>query len=491
MSLVVNPIEPVVIEQIVAEALRVTKTESVSDSADRERVANSAMNEVAKQRSLIVGLGKTGLSCARFLSAHNVPLLVVDSREAPPALAALQTELPEVEVQLGSFDEREFLNCNEIILSPGVSLQTPAIAAAIAAGIPVIGDIDLFARHISAPVLAITGSNGKSTVTELLHEILRGAGKRVAMGGNIGIPVLDLIPSSASSDEVDFYVLELSSFQLETTHELNAAASVVLNLSPDHLDRYDDLGHYLEAKQRVTRGDGVVIWNRDDEALNKSDYHNRTNCSFGLDEPSENNFGVKLQDGVRYLAKGEQLLMVADDLALKGSHNIANALAAAALADSVGIDSAAIIDGLKRFAGLPHRMQWVAENNSVNWFNDSKGTNVGATVAALQGFDSPVVLIAGGVGKDADFTPLKPVLAEKARAVILIGQDAPLIEAAIDGVVPVVHVDSIDAAVARAAQLALAGDVVLLSPACASFDMFSGFEARGDAFISAVKEVLA
>jgi len=488
---VVNSIEQVLTEQTVAEPLRVTKTESVNDSAGMEWVANSAMNDVAKQRSLIVGLGKTGLSCARFLSARNVPLLVVDSREAPPALAALHAELPEVEVQLGSFDERLFLNCREIMLSPGVSLQTPAIAAAIAAGIPVIGDIDLFARHINAPVLAITGSNGKSTVTELLHEILRCAGKQVAMGGNIGIPVLDLIPSSATSDEVDFYVLELSSFQLETTHELNAAASVVLNLSPDHLDRYDDLAHYLEAKQRVTRGDGVVIWNREDEALNKSDYHDRTSCSFGLDEPSENNFGVKLQDGVRYLAKGGQLLMPVDELALKGSHNIANALAAAALADSVGIDSVAIVDGLKRFAGLPHRMQWVAEKNSVSWFNDSKGTNVGATVAALQGVDSPVVLIAGGVGKDADFSALKPVLAEKARAVILIGQDAPLIEAAIDGVVPVMHVNSIDAAVVRATQLAQPGDVVLLSPACASFDMFSGFEARGEAFISAVKEVLA
>ena len=482
----VNPVE-----QIVAEALRVTKTESVSDSADREWVVNSAMNDVVKQRSLIVGLGKTGLSCARFLSARNVPLLVVDSREAPPALSELQAELPEVEVRLGSFDEREFLNCNEIILSPGVSLRTPVIAAAIAAGIPVTGDIDLFARNINAPVLAITGSNGKSTVTELLHEILRSAGKQVAMGGNIGIPVLDLIPSSVPSDEVDFYVLELSSFQLETTHELNAAASVVLNLSPDHLDRYDDLNHYLAAKQRVTRGDGVVVWNREDEALSKFDYHNRTSYSFGMDEPSEDNFGVKLQNGVRYLVKGEQLLMPVDELALKGSHNVANALAAAALAVSVGIDNTAIVEGLKRFAGLPHRMQWVAEKNSVRWFNDSKGTNVGATVAALQGIDAPVVLIAGGIGKGADFSALKPVLVKKARAVILIGQDAPLIESAIDSVVPVVYANSIKAAVARAAQLALAGDVVLLSPACASFDMFSGFEARGNAFISAVKEVLA
>ncbi len=479
------------IEKNAGEQQRVTKTESLGDSGEMDWVKNSAMNDAQQQRSLIVGLGKTGLSCARFLSSRNVPLLVVDSREAPPELAVLRAELPEVEVQLGPFDGNLFLNCGEIILSPGVSLQTPEIAAAVAAGVPVIGDIDLFARNVNAPVLAITGSNGKSTVTELLHEVLRCAGKRVAMGGNIGIPVLELVPALNTMEEVDFYLLELSSFQLETTHELNAAASVVLNLSPDHLDRYDGLAHYLAAKQRISRGDGVVVWNRDDEVLNKAGLGDRTNCSFGMDEPRENNFGVKLQGGIQYLARGEELLVPVDALALKGAHNIANALAVAALANSVGIDDDAIVAGLKHFAGLPHRMQWVAEKNKINWFNDSKGTNVGATVAALKGIDSPVVLIAGGVGKEANFSPLKPVLAEKARIVILIGQDAELIEAAIDGAVPVVHEASMVAAVARAAQLTQAGDVVLLSPACASFDMFSGFEARGSAFVKAVKEVLA
>jgi len=486
MRLVIKPIGKNADEQ-----QRITKTEPLNGSTEMDWAKNSAMNDAQQQQSLIVGLGKTGLSCARFLSERGVPLSIVDSREAPPELKTLRSELPDVEVQLGSFDENLFLSCCEIIVSPGVSLQTPAIMAAKAAGIPVIGDIDLFARNINTPVLAITGSNGKSTVTELLHEILRFAGKQVAMGGNIGIPVLELVPEPNTTEEADFYLLELSSFQLETTHALNAAASVVLNLSPDHLDRYDSLERYLAAKQRVSRGDGVVVWNRDDEALNKSDLNDRTNCSFGMDEPSEYSFGVKLQDGIRYLVKGEQLLLPVDELALKGAHNIANALAAAALADSVGIDAVAIVEGLKRFAGLPHRMQWVAEKSRVNWFNDSKGTNVGATIAALQGIDSPVVLIAGGVGKEADFTPLKAVLAEKARAVILIGQDAALIEAAIDDVVQVEHAVSMDAAVACAAKLAQAGDVVLLSPACASFDMFSGFEARGDAFIGAVKELLA
>ena len=467
------------------------KTTVVAGEIAFEWRESSAMNEAQPQWSLIVGLGKTGLSCARFLSARNMPFMVVDSREAPPALASLRAELPDAEVKLGVFDESLFLNCSEIILSPGVSLQTPAVAAAIATGVPVRGDIDLFARHANAPVIAITGSNGKSTVTELLYEVLNCAGKKVAMGGNIGTPALELLSEQATVEAPDFYLLELSSFQLETTHALNAAASVILNLSPDHLDRYDDLAHYLKAKQRITRGDGAVVWNRDDAALNTRNFRGRTNSSFGMDAPAEHHFGVRLKEGVRYLAKGDRLMMPLEAVALKGAHNIANALAAIALAESVGIAECAIVKGLKRFSGLPHRMQQVAIKSGITWFNDSKGTNVGATVAALQGLAGRVVLIAGGVGKEADFSPLKPVLADKGRAVVLLGQDAALIEAAIGGVVPVEHASSMQAAVVRAAALARAGDVVLLSPACASFDMFSGFEARGDAFISAVKEVVA
>lgn len=474
----------------IGEMVRTAKIERLPGEGviEMEGIKDDAMNDAQQPRSLIVGLGKTGLSCARFLSARNVPLLVVDNREAPPELARLRAELPEVEVQLGAFDETTFIASREIVLSPGVSLGTPAIAAAVAAGVPVVGDIDLFARNINAPVLAITGSNGKSTVTALLNEILLGAGKRVAMGGNIGTPALALI---AESDEPDFYLLELSSFQLETTHALNAAAAVILNLSPDHLDRYEDVEHYLEAKQRIFRGDGTVIWNRDDDVLSQLDLSGRTGCSFGMDEPDDNDFGIRYDTGISYLAKGCRLIMPLDQLALKGAHNIANALAAAALADSVGIAEAAIVTALKQFGGLPHRMQWLAEKNGVSWFNDSKGTNVGATVAALRGLDGKVVLIAGGVGKGADFSPLKSVLAEKARAVVLMGQDATLIESAIGDVTTIIHVDSMAAAVAQAATLAQPGDTVLLSPACASFDMFSGFEARGDAFVVAVTEVLA
>lgn len=456
-----------------------------------KRVAKQAMNDVAQKRSLIVGLGKTGLACARFLSTHNQPLLVVDSRENPPELAALQAELPEVGVQLGKFDSAMFCNSGEIVLSPGVSLKTPAVMAAVAAGVPVIGDIDLFARNTTAPVIAITGSNGKSTVTALVNEMIRCADRSVATGGNIGTPVLELIPDLNGGDEPEFYVLELSSFQLETTHELNATASAVLNLSADHLDRYEGIDDYLQAKQRIFRGDGVVVWNREDPLLRDVVPSGRVAVSFGLDEPTGDNFGIRTDNGTRYLAKGERLLMPVGQVALKGSHNVANALAAAALADSVGAPHEAITTALHQFKGLPHRMQWVAENNGVSWFNDSKGTNVGATVAALNGIDNKVVLIAGGVGKGADFSPLKEALADTGRAVVLIGEDAAKIENAIDGIVPVSRVDSMKAAVRTAAALAQPGDVVLLSPACASFDMFSGFEARGDAFIAAVREVIA
>ncbi len=453
-------------------------------------IKDNAMNDAQQQRRLIVGLGKTGLSCARFLQAQNIPFMVVDSREAPPELATFRAEFPETALQLGRFEKSLFLDCAEIILSPGVALQTPAVAAAVAAGLPVIGDIDLFARNSRAPVIAITGSNGKSSVTELLYTILCCAGKRVAMGGNIGTPALSLLPRQGE-EEPDFYLLELSSFQLETTHELNAAVSVILNLSPDHLDRYDDLAHYLSAKQRIMRGDGVVVWNRDDPLLNRVELNGRTHHSFGMGVPSENSYGVQLKEGFRYLAKGEQLIMPVESLAVKGTHNIANALAAIALAESVAVSLSAIVAGLKQFTGLPHRMQWVAEKEGISWFNDSKGTNVGATVAALAGLDRRVILIAGGVGKGADFSPLKKVVAEKARAVILLGQDAPSIAAALGGEVPVSYAESMALAVAEAAQIAEAGDIVLLSPACASFDMFSGFEARGKAFIAAVKEVLA
>lgn len=454
-------------------------------------IAKSAMSGAEQKRCLIVGLGKTGLACARFLSGRNVPLLVVDSREAPPELEALRAELPEVEVHLGEFDSTVFCDSGEVVLSPGVSLQTPAVTAAVAAGVPVIGDIDLFARNTTAPVVAITGSNGKSTVTALVNEMMCCAGKRVAMGGNIGTPVLELIPASNSDLAPEIYVLELSSFQLETTHELSAAAAVILNLSADHLDRYAGLDQYLAAKQRIFNGDGVVVWNRDDPLLKDVVPTGREAVSFGLDVPSDGHFGIRVDNGIRCLVKGEQLLIPIEQLALKGAHNVANALAAAALADSVGVAQDAIVEALQQFGGLPHRMQWVAEKDGVNWFNDSKGTNVGATVAALQGINNSVVLIAGGVGKGADFSPLKQALVEKGRAVVLMGEDAAVIEAAIDGVVPVVYVDSMQAAVKKAAILAQSGDVVLLSPACASFDMFSGFEARGDAFIAAVREVLA
>lgn len=439
-----------------------------------------------KPNTLIVGLGKTGLSCARFLTGQGVPLAVTDSRAQPPGLIELQRNLPDIAVFVGGFDPMVFAAAQQLIVSPGVSLREPLIADAILRDTPVLGDIELFARYAKAPVVAITGSNGKSTVTTLVAEMAKNAGRSVRAGGNLGTPALDLLAAT----EPDLYVLELSSFQLETTASLNAAAAVVLNISIDHMDRYQNIDEYIAAKERVYRGTGIMVLNADDAAVMAMAQRDRTTVSFGLSEPGNesiaNHFGVIDSAGQAWLAHGTQLLMAVTDVRIKGLHNIANALAALALGNAVGLPMDAMLGTLRDFPGLPHRSQWVAELDGVAWYNDSKGTNVGATLAALQGMPGKVVLIAGGVGKDADFTPLRQAALEKARAVVLIGRDAPLIEAALNGVVAVAHATTMQDAVIQARYLAQSGDVVLLSPACASFDMFSGYEERGQVFTDAV-----
>lgn len=440
----------------------------------------------AKPNTLIVGLGKTGLSCARFLAAHGVPLAVTDSRVQPPGLVALQQNLPDIAVFVGGFDPAAFAAAQQLIVSPGVSLREPLLMEAMLRGTPVLGDIELFARHAKAPVVAITGSNGKSTVTTLVAEMAKNAGCSVRAGGNLGTPALDLLDAT----EPDLYVLELSSFQLETTASLNAAAAVVLNISIDHMDRYQNMDEYIAAKERVYHGTGIMVLNADDAAVMAMAQPDRSVVSFGLGEPGNgsiaNHFGVIGSAGQAWLAHGTQPLMAVTDVRIKGSHNIANALAALALGNAVGLPMDAMLGTLRDFPGLPHRSQWIAELDGVAWYNDSKGTNVGATLAALQGMPGKVVLIAGGVGKDADFTPLRQAALEKARAVVLIGRDAPLIEAALNGVVAVAHATTMQDAVIQARYLAQSGDVVLLSPACASFDMFSGYEERGQVFTDAV-----
>ncbi|HWQ95151.1 MAG TPA: UDP-N-acetylmuramoyl-L-alanine--D-glutamate ligase [Gammaproteobacteria bacterium] len=455
-------------------------------------------------RTVIVGLGKTGLSSARFLARRGVPVLVTDSRLQPPGLHELQQELPEVPVSLGGFNNEALLRADQILISPGVWLREPAVAAAVARGTPVIGDIELFARYARAPVIAITGANGKSTVTTLVGAMAARAGLDVRVGGNLGTPALDLLKDI----EPDLYVLELSSFQLETTRSLDAAAGVVLNISPDHMDRYSDLSDYARAKQRVYRGHGVMVINRDDPLVNAMSKDaqvsrgqdvqerpmtepDRRQLGFTLDSPHGDDFGLVEHDGEVWLSHGARHLIAVREVRIQGSHNIANALAALALGHAMGIPLAAMLDTLREFPGLPHRSQWVAEQNGVRWVNDSKGTNVGATIAALQGLaatlgDGRIVLIAGGEGKDADFTVLRAPVYAHARAVVLIGRDASLIESALKDCAFISRATDMKDAVKQAARLTQPGDAVLLSPACASFDMYSGYAERGQVFMDEV-----
>ncbi len=441
--------------------------------------------ETAAQ-TLVVGLGATGLSCARFLAARGESFAVIDSRSEPPGIETLRSEMPEVETYLGPFDAELLAGAGRIILSPGISPHEPAIAAAVEAGVELLGDIELFARHVDAPVAAITGSNGKSTVTTLLGEMAEAAGVKVAVGGNIGTPALDLLGQGA-----ELYVLELSSFQLEVTQSLQPKVATVLNISADHLDRHGDLINYAEAKRHIFRGDGVMVLNADDFMVGAMCDEGRDCIYFTTGEPeSERDYGLHEHAGRRWLCRGDERLVATDELRISGLHNYSNALAALAMGEVAGLRREAMVEALKQFKGLSHRCQWVAESDGVTWFNDSKGTNIGATEAALAGLEvEKVVLIAGGQGKGQAFDLLRePVLAH-ARAVVLIGEDAALIEQALHDTVPLHHAATMADAVQQAADLAQPGDAVLLSPACASFDMFSGYVARGEAFEAAVREV--
>ena len=439
-------------------------------------------------RTLVVGLGETGLSVARFLSRQGVPVAVVDSREQPPGLERLRTELPDdVALFLGEFNAGAFERAQQIVISPGVSMQETQIAAAVARQVPVIGDIELFAQTVTAPVIAVTGSNGKSTVVTLLGAMARRAGLDVRVGGNIGTPALDLI----KDEEPDLYVLELSSFQLETVHSLRPQAAVVLNISADHMDRYHDLQAYAAAKQSIFRQAALQVFNLDDPVVAALVDRARPHVGFTRQQPAANDYGLVEIDAVTWLVHGELRIMPASSICMTGQHNLTNALAALALGEAAGIPLHNMIETLAEFQGLPHRMQYVAEQGGVRWFNDSKGTNVGATLAAIEGFDEKLVLIAGGDGKGADFSPLAAVMQRKGRGVVLIGKDAALLEAVLQGVVPVRHAADMPQAVRLAAELSRHGDCVLLSPACASTDMYRNFEARGDAYVQAVQEYLS
>lgn len=441
----------------------------------------------AKQQgyTLIVGLGLTGLSVVRYLSTLGENIMVVDSRNIPPGLNSLKKDFPDIEYHMGVFNEKLFVNADRIILSPGVPLMEPAVKAAKDNGVEILGDLDLFAHVVSAPVIGITGSNGKSTVTTLLGEMAKKSGVHVAVGGNIGTPVLDLL-----GDTIELYVLELSSFQLETLNSLPMMASVVLNISPDHLDRYEDLAAYALSKHAIYDSTKNAVINLDDPIAGQNIIGTTV---FTLGVPASGQFGVcrhGVDEEVDWLCFGEDRLMPVDVLKIKGEHNISNALAALALGYCANLPMQSMLDALAEFTGLAHRCQWIAEINGVNWFDDSKATNVGSTIAAVKGLPGKHVLIAGGEGKDADFTALADVAEDHLRKVVLIGKDAKKIETALAGKVICENATDMKNAVAIAAQAACSGDNVLLSPACASLDMYSNFEQRGDDFVLEARELL-
>jgi UDP-N-acetylmuramoylalanine--D-glutamate ligase len=452
---------------------------------------------------VVLGLGDTGLSMARWLVRRGADVRVADSRSEPPHAAAFARELSRVPLATGAFREETLRGADLVAISPGLDRRAPPVSDAIKRGVPVVGDVELFAQAFNeaasrqppaarSKVVAITGSNGKSTVTAMTGELLRAAGRRTVVAGNIGTPVLDALGAiEAGAPAPEVFVLELSSFQLESTSSLEPDAAAMLNLSEDHLDRYDGMDSYGAAKARVFAGNGTQVLNRDDRRSLGMRRSGRTQYTFGGGRPrDENEWGLRTARGGEALAHGTRLLMAVAELPLAGLHNAANALAAHALAYAVGAPDEILPQALRSFRGLPHRMQQVAEHRGVLFLDDSKGTNVGATVAALSGMRRPVVLIAGGDGKGQDFTPLAPAVKQRARAVVLIGRDAERVAQAIaSSGVPVERAAGMDEAVTAAFRASRKGDAVLLSPACASFDMFRNYEHRGEAFVAAVRRL--
>lgn len=437
----------------------------------------------SREHRVVAGLGATGLSCARYLYKRGLPFTVIDTRAQPPGLAELRREMPDIIVFAGEYPLEIIAGATEIVVSPGIAMDAPIVNQALAAGVDVVGDIDLFIREAAAPVVGITGSNAKSTVTELLGQMARDAQLDVGVGGNLGMPALDLL-----APERELYVLELSSFQLERAHRLGLAVATVLNVSADHLDRHGSISGYHQAKHRIFRGCKKVVANRDDPLTIPLVASDVEIVSWCMAEPELHGFGLRHEGSVEYLCHGAETLLPVRELSLAGRHNVANALAALALGYSVGLPMAGMKATLRTFKGLPHRCELVAEIEGVRFVNDSKGTNIGATEAALRGLggERDILLIAGGQGKGADFSQLQGAVTRHCKLLILIGEDAPLLQQALSSCVPVLMVASLEEAVSKAAARAQTGDTVLLSPACASFDMFSGYIQRGEFFCELV-----
>lgn len=441
---------------------------------------------VPYKKVAVIGFGVTGQSVIRYLGNSTSELIAMDTRELAINTRRLKTLFPKVRLVTGGLDEYTLKTADMVVVSPGVSIHKLDLVHRVGPQTEILGDIELFARYALAPIIAITGSNGKSTVATLVSMLINAGGKTALLGGNIGVPALDLFEQVTP----DVYVLELSSFQLETTDSLSADVAVVLNLSEDHLDRYPSYQAYVDAKSRVYRNARSEVINRDDP-LSPQIVKPRS-ASFGLGEPrNEYEFGIITEEGVNWLARGGQKLLKTDELSVSGRQNWLNVLASLAIVAQFGMRlNKAMIAALCEFEGLAHRCEPIADRDGVLWVNDSKGTNIGATLAAIAGFEQSKILIMGGQGKGADFTPLKAAMQHDVREVILFGEDADKLAGVLAGTVEVIRVDDLEGAVVRAIADAQAGDVVMLSPACASFDMFSNYQERGEIFRKLVNELV-
>ena len=456
-------------------------------SAAAKKKRAPAKKARAKQADLVFGLGTTGLSIARYLKRKGIAARFVDTREEPPGLEELGELVPDADVVFGKTPDSLLKNVSRIIVSPGISDTEPLLAAARKAGVKIVSDIELFVHDARAPLIAVTGSNGKSTVTTLLSLMCDAAGVNGLAGANLGEPALDLL----EQDVPDYYILELSSFQLQRTAKLPLKVAVLLNISPDHLDWHASEDEYRSAKYRIFKEAESAVVNRADEDVYEHLAEDVPRISFALDKPCEGQFGLIDEDGEEFLARGEQLLLSTSDIAMVGAHNQANALAALAAGELMGLELAAMLQVLHEFPGLPHRMQYVARVDGADFINDSKATNVGAAVASVASVPGLVVLIAGGQGKGGDFDAFAKSVCNKLRRAVLFGEDAAAMEDAFDGLAPTSRVADLHAAVNCAAEFAEAGDTVLLAPACASFDQYQNYQARGDDFRSAVMELTA
>ncbi len=439
------------------------------------------------RETVVIGLGETGLSVAQHLSKQDVTFSMCDTRSNPPQLSTFKRHFPNTEIHLGELVEGVFTQATQIIVSPGVDTNQDVIREVVATNeCECIGDIELFARSTTKPIVAITGSNGKSTVTSLLAEMARSANVNAYAGGNLGPPALNLLNHS----DAELFVLELSSFQLESTQSLQPEVSVVLNVSPDHLDRHGDVDSYAQIKEHIYSNAKSSVVNRNDEYVSRMKTAGRI-ISFALDQPSEGQFGVLKENKCSYLAFGDEYLLPVSELALQGESGILNSLAALAVGHALNLPMQLMLDKLKDFKGLPHRLALVIEHEGVSWFNDSKGTNIGATISSLRSLNKNIVLIAGGVFKGGDLAQLKEAVDKHAKHVILLGQDANVLQQGIEGVSPVDIASSMNEAVEIAQKIAITGDQVLLSPACASFDTYKNYIERGCDFERCVQELLS